>query len=637
MSDTIMNHEPIWTLVDAAFDGSITPEQGEQLGLLLESDPEACRIYGECASIEADLHLLIRTRNASQKSCGQIAAEAATLEDEIAGPCPASTHTPVLGFLADAYHGTIGFFSQDLPFSLLVATVVTAVGLWIGSLIAITHHVQIARKPSSPSTVPHALDSSVKFIGHITGIVDVKWADPQTATVYGANVALGRKYALASGLLEITYDAGARVLLQGPATYEIDSPEGGYLSVGRLTAKLEKKGSGIRRQGAEEVASGQWSVASKEGSGFRVQDTNHKSEIINHKFPAPRPQSAVPTFVVRTPTATVTDLGTEFGVDVDFSGRADVHVFVGMVACRSTVQKNRSDVAVESLCLSKDMAARFMPNGAVVKGEKANRHAFAQFHSVRPTRRAFALVGFYPLDGNAKDHSGRNHDVATENVQGVTFVDGKEGKAAHFDKATNSFIDLPIDARPTVMPKLTWGAWVRPRTLGPDYAEILSTDISGYGRTLTIDDRAGETTPTPSRLRFAAFLGSEGTDRGVLPSTGPLPRVGEWTFVAGTYDDIDHRVGLFVEDKALHGGRGGMVEDRMIGTHFSPAREHIRVGSHGGGIQPFDGDIDNVFVFREILNIEELEFIRNYGAAAIAALAKGELLPEERRETENRQ
>ena len=41
-------------------------------------------------------------------------------------------------------------------------------------------------------------------------------------------VPLGRKYALASGLMEITYDTGAKVILQGPATYEMEA-NGGYI------------------------------------------------------------------------------------------------------------------------------------------------------------------------------------------------------------------------------------------------------------------------------------------------------------------------------------------------------------------------------------------------------------------------
>ncbi len=636
-----MNHEPIWTLVHAAFDGSITPEQADQLGVLLESDPEACRIYGECAAIEAELHLLIRTRNASRKSCGQIAAEA-QLEEENALPSPAPANAPVLGFLGNIYNNTVGFFSQDLPFSLLVATVVTGLGLWIGSLIAITHHIQVAKAPSLPSASRTAADSSIKFIGRISGMVDVKWADPQTATVYGANVAVGRKYALASGLLEITYDMGAKVLLQGPVSYEVDSPESGSLSVGKLTAKLEKRGEG-RGEREEKVVSGQQLVASGANPKSQIAKSQiaksqiAKSQISNSQSLIPNPSLSTihyPLFTIKTPSAVVTDLGTEFGVDVDASGRADVHVFVGIVECRSTA-KTSNGLAKGPLCLTKNMAAQFLPNGDVVQDQPADHERFAQFNYPKFIRRALPLVGFYPLDGNARDQSGRGNHVPSESIHGVTFVLGYEGESAHFEPKAGSFIDLPIDARPTSMQKLTWGAWVRPRTIGPDYMEILSTDITGYGRTLTIDDRAGEVPAVPNKLRFAAFLGNEGTDKGVLPSSGPLPQANQWTFVASVYDDIDHRVSLFVEDKTLHNGKGGLIEDRTIGVHFGPAIARIRVGGHdsqGTPFQPFDGDIDNVFVFRELLGIKELELIRQYGATAITALAKGELLPEERRE-----
>ena len=42
--------------------------------------------------------------------------------------------------------------------------------------------------------------------------------------------------------MEITYDTGAKVILQGPVTYEVESKDGGYLSLGKLTARVETRG-----------------------------------------------------------------------------------------------------------------------------------------------------------------------------------------------------------------------------------------------------------------------------------------------------------------------------------------------------------------------------------------------------------
>ena len=64
-------------------------------------------------------------------------------------------------------------------------------------------------------------------------MVDCKWNG-------GSRVSLGQKFDLASGLMEITYDTGAKVILQGPVTYSVEA-NGGYLAVGKLTGKLEKK------------------------------------------------------------------------------------------------------------------------------------------------------------------------------------------------------------------------------------------------------------------------------------------------------------------------------------------------------------------------------------------------------------
>ena len=91
----------------------------------------------------------------------------------------------------------------------------------------------------------------MEFVGRITGMVDCQWADRLDGGGRWRHVPLGRKYALASGLMEITYDTGAKVILQGPVTYEVESRDGGYLAIGKLTAKL---GERRERRGESEKA-----------------------------------------------------------------------------------------------------------------------------------------------------------------------------------------------------------------------------------------------------------------------------------------------------------------------------------------------------------------------------------------------
>jgi len=180
--------------------------------------------------------------------------------------------------------------------------------------------------------------SALVFVGRVTGMAGARWSDePNYIAPLGVRVALGRTYKLKSGLLEITYDSGAKVILEGPCSYEVESSSGGYLALGKLVARV---GAGDEGRGAGEVASGQWSVASVKNEGGRMKAEgdrpNAASLATSHQPLAtnPSPLSPLPSplFTVRTPTAVVTDLGTEFGVEVDGNGNTISRVFQGVVA-----------------------------------------------------------------------------------------------------------------------------------------------------------------------------------------------------------------------------------------------------------------------------------------------------------------
>ena len=113
------------------------------------------------------------------------------------------------------------------------------------------------------------------------------------------DLSLGRELRIESGLVEITYGTGATVLLQGPVAYEVESANCGFLSLGKLTGKVE----------------------ARQAKGF----------------------------VVRTPTATVTDLGTEFGVEVDEQGTTLSHVFRGSVKLETDATRDGGEKDVHIL------------------------------------------------------------------------------------------------------------------------------------------------------------------------------------------------------------------------------------------------------------------------------------------------
>ncbi|MBN1393414.1 MAG: NPCBM/NEW2 domain-containing protein [Pirellulales bacterium] len=196
-------------------------------------------------------------------------------------------------------------------FSYMVATVVLCLMLLGAWAYKINYDRNIFTADSRSSTIAGPSDQSeLVFVGRVTGMKDCRWAVPDTRTCIGASATLGREYSLASGMMEITYQSGARVILEGPCSYKVESSAGGFLAMGKLTANIRGQRS--------------------EAGGQRPKVGNQKS---------PNPQSLIPNpFVVRTPTAVVTDLGTEFGVEVAENGDTISHVFEGKIVVKAGIR-----------------------------------------------------------------------------------------------------------------------------------------------------------------------------------------------------------------------------------------------------------------------------------------------------------
>ncbi len=224
-------------------------------------------------------------------------------------------------------------FVGSWAFSCMVATVIMGVMLLVFWAMKVTHHQHIAEAPSQ--SVPSETMPEMVFFGRITGMVDVKWSDdpyflpPLSSRAY---VPLGRKYILNSGLLEITYDSGAKVILEGPCTYEVESTAGGYLALGKLTAKVE--------------------AVKGKGSRSKVQGSRSKAEPSSFIL---HPSSL---FSVRTPTAVITDLGTEFGVDVSDEGNTESRVFRGSVKVQVVGGTGLASGTPREVILRKNESAR---------------------------------------------------------------------------------------------------------------------------------------------------------------------------------------------------------------------------------------------------------------------------------------
>jgi len=490
-------------------EGQLTDEECLRLKTQLTASAESRRVFSAYAAMVALLEVELPTMKDTgddflteevADSKGQSLETFEHNDDgELAGLPPQHA-----GLLFSTFQNTVGFFSQEIPFAILVATVITSLGLWGASLVYVSAPEQVTqgRRPSIPTAVS---PPEREHVGCVISMVGVKWGtqnrgndqSPAVSKSYPdaemrngrLPVVLGDKFALVSGLMEISYDTGAKVILQGPCLYEVDSGDGGYLSVGKLTARLEKKGPEKVASGRSVVASGQWPVA----SGTNPKSQIAKSQISNPQSLIPNPSSSLaPAFVVRTPTATVTDLGTEFGVEVQPSGLTSTYVFQGMIEMRSNAKgsspvrltaqeagqvEGNNDVAGSTIV----RRAKNIDPASFVRSEQLRKQVYAVESDRRMTsfqrwqtysqnlRRDPSLVAYYDFQrqedrptvlANVAERTSGGRDGV---VKGATWCDGRmPGKKALKFRLPTDCVQVDL---PQKLDDLTLAAWLSFETL----------------------------------------------------------------------------------------------------------------------------------------------------------------------------
>ncbi len=523
-------------------------------------------------------------------------------------PTLSTTHYPL-----PTSHFSVGSWA----FSCMVATVIMGgalLGLWA---IKVTHHQHIAEAPSQ--SAPSETMPEMVFVGRITGMVDVKWSDdphflpPLSSRAY---VPLGRKYILSSGLLEITYDSGAKVILEGPCTYEVESTAGGYLALGKLTARVEKERSEARGQ---------------------------KSD------PSPLSPLPSPLFSVRTPTALITDLGTEFGVEVDKAGASKAHVFQGMVEMRLadggrgeplTIQlgvgesgrvEHGADGREPTLLRGTADAAAF----AVRPGQLAT---FVKERQLKPFHRwqAFSeelqerddLLAYYDFQPDEHDRALLRNRAATgdkcdRRIKDATWVPGRfPGKYALRFGWSSAGVRVYV---PGKCQRLTLAAWVRLDSLPRDPSSLLTSHgwwKMGQVRWLVLRD---------GKMSLSVVVGPRADVSAV--SSRPVvdeDHLGQWRLVAAVCDLAAQKVVFYCNGDCV--GRQALdtanleafdIDYATIGDWYDPGAPFAKDFS-------LQGRVGELMVFRAALSQEEIR--RIYRSADVALGGTG-ILPVSERST----
>lgn len=141
------------------------------------------------------------------------------------------------------------------------------------------HRRDVQKGIASPGSPP---------VARVTGLSGCEWPEGEKGLKFGDTLAPGQRLRLTKGVLQLTYDAGTRVMLEGPVDMVMTTAIEAKLSSGKIAAAVPRFARG---------------------------------------------------YTILTPTAEVVDLGTEFGVAVDKLGDSEIHVFDGDVVTRPIGEK----------------------------------------------------------------------------------------------------------------------------------------------------------------------------------------------------------------------------------------------------------------------------------------------------------
>ncbi len=390
--------------------GSFSEEQALALNELLQSDPGArdeyilrVELHAQLAS-NADLFAATAMGAADEGTSGSILGTEAKV---VHLPLPAHGRRQVFGWVA----------------ALAACIVLLAVGWW-----GWRGGQQTERRGATS-----------KAVAMLNGAVDAQWSARDEAPQLGGPLEPGW-LRLESGLVQVVFYSGARVVLQGPAEFQIISPNEASCLTGKLTAEVPPQAQGFR---------------------------------------------------VVTPQMNVTDLGTVFGLDVS-EGMTELHVFKGSVefapasggSTKQQVTEGAGAVAQGARpprLISADVAAFASLFDQQDRSVAAKSSGYQQWRaaSSRLNQDPSLLVHFDFDHEASSDWRLPNASGAREAVTDGTIVGCLWGEGRWPAKPALEFLGVSDRVRLTVpggFNSLTLAAWVRIRGLDRQFNSLFMCD-----------------------------------------------------------------------------------------------------------------------------------------------------------------
>jgi hypothetical protein len=506
-------HEELGTLMEALRDGTIEDAQVARLDQILAEDPGALDYFVDRAWLAAEL----------ESKLGR--GPALTMP----APRPQSVWRLVVGLAAAAV--------------VLSAVLYSAV-----------------RRPVADSAGP-----SYEGCAVLARVLDARWEG--VAPAVGSALPKGR-LAIESGVVQVEFFSGARVILEGPADFELVSTNEALCRHGKLRA-----------------------------------------------FVPPQAQG----FTIRTAGMTLVDRGTEFGLRLDRSGDAEVHVFQGRVELYS--QSAREDLPVgRALRINKAGAVQPIasdPEAFVtlsdlnLRSAEAARTRFARWGGASSQLRQDPRVAVYYSFEDAAEWSRELRSQRAERspldgaIIGARWAEGRwPGKKALEFKSPGDRVRFQDAGE---YESLTLMTWVRVDGIDRPFNGLMLTDGWTSGSVHWQITQAG-----------AVRLGIHGDKQSFDYDTPVIfepAQLGRWINLCTVYDRDAREVTHYVDGRPLRKLplkfdtqlRLGAVE---LGNWGVPLKENTY------SIRNLNGRMDEFALFGKALGADEIRRLYEVGAPA---------------------
>lgn len=408
-----------------------------------------------------------------------------------------------------------------------------------------------------------------KAVAMLNRVVDAQWNSRDETPRLGAPLEPGW-LRLKSGLAQIVFYSGARVVVEGPAEFQLISPTEASCRSGKLIAEVPPQARG---------------------------------------------------FLVRTPEMNVTDLGTAFGLDVN-DRRTELHVFKGSVEFQSSAGtkqnlKEGSGAVTENSRLPKLMPAnpaafaslsdlQFKSSAAEVL-----RHEQWRAASSRLDEDPSLLVHFDFEQADSSDWRLRNASTRKDVAPDATIVGCQWTEGRWPDKHALEFRSVSDRVRlsvPGEFESLTLAAWVRVQGLDRQFNSLFMCDGFEAGTLHWLIRKDG--------VMGLTAIGSSAGDVQIVPSPPvlTLDQYGMWVHLSAVLDGRTKRVvhyvnGVPVREKALKMNPPFRIGAAELGNwNASGLRD-----SDPSLIRNFSGAMDEFCLFSRALRDGEIRALYSAG------------------------